>query len=201
MRTAVFGGTFDPPHSGHIALARAVINGGYADKILFIPAFRPPHKADKHATPFADRAAMLTLALHDFPAAEISLLEAQHPERLSYTFETMCELTAAHPEQRYRLLIGADSLVQLHRWHRARELAERWPILTYPRPGFPVTLAELAPHWPELLARKLVQSIMELPVSAWSSTAIRTELRQGRCPADALVPGVIKYIQEKRLYR
>ena len=201
MRTAVFGGTFNPPHSGHVKLARAVIAGGYAEKVLFIPAFRPPHKTEMSAAPFTDRVAMLKLALHDFPETEISSLEAQRPDRLSYTFETMCELTAAHPGEQYVLLIGSDSLRQLHLWYRAAELAERWPILTYPRPGETVTLAELRQHWPEPLAEKLVKTVADLPLFDYSSTVIRTALRHGEISDDALDDGVIKYIQEKRLYR
>ncbi len=201
MRTAVFGGTFNPPHLGHIKLARAVIAGNYADKILFIPAFRPPHKTGHSPAPFTDRVNMLQLALRDFAEAEISTLEERRPDRLSYTFDTMTELTEAAPQTEFLLLIGGDSLAQLHQWYRARELAEKWLVLTYPRPGNRVELSDLCRDWPEHLAAKLVKGIMEMPFFDISSTAVRDALSGGRAVKNILDAEVMKYIEEKRLYR
>ncbi len=201
MRTAVFGGTFNPPHLGHIRLARAVIDRQLAGRILFIPAFRPPHKTGMTPAPFADRVAMLRLALRDFPEAEISTMEEGRADRLSYTFDTMRELSAAKPQNHYVLLLGEDSLAQLHLWYRAAELAEAWPIITYPRPGEAVTLAYLRQFWPEHLAEKLVKSRVDLPVFDASSTTIRELLKTGGRPEKMLDDAVLKYIEEKQLYR
>jgi nicotinate-nucleotide adenylyltransferase len=204
-RLAFFGGTFDPPHVGHLAIVRAVLEGGYADGVLVAPALRPPHKSRVPTTPFPHRLAMLRLAFAGIAGTEVSEIENIADELPSYTFETLARVEARCPGDDVVLLIGSDSLRQLHTWHRAADLVSRWPLLVYPRPGEPVALAELRRHWPEETARRLLAAVLPMVEHDLSATVIRDRLAQheiGRDPglADLLPPGVGEYIHRHGLY-
>jgi nicotinate-nucleotide adenylyltransferase len=199
-RLAFFGGSFDPPHAGHLAVIRAVLDGHHADRVIVAPKSRPPHKAGVKLTPFGHRLAMLHLATAGLPAVAVSDIEMD-PAKSSFTFDTLSLLSAQHPEAEVVLLIGADSLRQLHTWRRAPELVERWPVLAHPRPGETVTLDELRQHWPEPVARRLLAGLLPALEHDVSATAIRAALARGENPADLLPPGVGEYILRHGLYR
>ena len=201
MRIAVFGGTFNPPHLGHTNLAKAVVSRGLVDKILFIPAYMPPHKLDWDMVGFDDRLNMLKLAAGALMQAEVSDIESRRPDEPSYTVVTLELLQQLNPEDELVLLIGEDSLQQLHTWSRAVELAEKWEIMTYPRPPLSVSLEDLRRDWPEALADKLYSSKVELPLYEVSSTEIRHALKHGLDVGGMLDEEVMKYIEEKSLYQ
>ncbi len=201
MRIAVFGGTFNPPHPGHIKLAAAVISNKLADKILFVPAYRPPHKSDWELVSFEDRLAMMKLAAEALPESEVSDIEGYRPDEPSYTEVTLNELTAASPSDEFVLLIGEDSLQQLHTWYSARTLVENWEILSYPRPPLNVTFDNLEEKWPKELAEKLYRGKIDLPVFDISSTEIRHALKHNLSTFGMLDDKVADYIKEKLLYR
>lgn len=201
MRIAVFGGTFNPPHPGHIKLAAAVISNKLADKILFVPAYRPPHKSDWELASFEDRLAMMKLAAEALPESEVSDIEEYRPEEPSYTEVTMNALATASPSDHFVLLIGEDSLLQLHSWYSAQKLVENWEILSYPRPPLNVTLDNLKDQWLDELAEKLFRSKVELPVFDISSTEIRHALKHNLSISGMLDDKVAHYIEEKSLYR
>lgn len=204
-RRAFFGGTFDPPHAGHLAIVRAVLEGGYADGVLVAPALHPPHKSRGPLTSFPHRLAMLRLAFAGIAGAEVSEIEDVVGEHPSYTFETLARVETHYPGHEIVLLIGGDSLRQLHTWHRAAALVSRWPVLVYPRPGEPVALTDLSRHWPEETARRLVATVLPLAEHDLSATAIRDRLARheiGQDPglAGLLPPGVGEYIHRHGLY-
>ena len=120
----LLGGSFDPVHSGHIHLARAARDGIPLDRVLFIPAFRPPHKLEKRLTDSRHRLAMLRLALKDLPWAEVDECELIRGG-VSYTADTVDTLAAAYPEAELHFIIGSDSLAELHTWRRIRDIARR----------------------------------------------------------------------------
>jgi len=112
MRIAMFGGTFDPFHRGHAAIARFVLASGRADRLIFMPAPVPPHKTDKTVSPYAVRRKMVELGMGadlDGRRMMISDLECSRTGR-SYSFDTLTELAAQFPQDRIFLLIGGDSL-------------------------------------------------------------------------------------------
>jgi len=201
MRIAVFGGSFNPPHNGHLHLVTEISRRGYADRVMLIPAFRPPHKSDRPLVAFPHRMAMTALMFAEMPEVIISDLESQRPDRPSYTFDTMLQLEKLYPEDELVLLIGADSLNTLHTWYRAAELAERWPLYAYPRPECPVEPTELGRHWRPEIAERLAAAVLPLPEMAVSSTDVRVAVRDGTSLAGLLPERVAEYIRKNRLYR
>ena len=151
--TAFFGGSFDPPHYGHLAVAQGALRSGVCDHVLWVPAFAPPHKLEARRAPFADRMAMVELLIKDESNMSVSGIEAKIAKRPSYTIDILLELEE-RSGIRPALLIGADSLLQLHTWHRSAELAKEWQILTYPRKSSPVSKEILQEHWDAKTAEK-----------------------------------------------
>lgn len=201
MRVAVYGGTFDPPHNAHLALAHAVLDRGLAGRTLFVPAADPPHKALWQVTPYAIRLAMLELAIAGEPRFEISRIEAGRLPRPSYTIETMDELSASRPDDQFVLLIGSDSLDALHTWHDAMALAERYELIVYPRKGQAPALERLEDIWPAPLAAKLRASVMaDVPQFDLSSTWLRSELANFGNAGKFIPKAVLDYIHERKLY-
>jgi len=202
MRTAFFGGTFDPVHKGHIAIAQAVLDRNMADRILFVPAPNPPHKTDQIITPFKHRFAMLALALENRPRLELSDMERRRAGK-SYTIDTLEELSSDAERGEILLLIGADSLCQLHTWKRPHDLVESFRIITYPRRGEVPDPARLRPFWSEEeIARMLASVIPDTPRFPVSSTEIREMLKKGDLKdASAFVTDrIMEYITGYHLY-
>ncbi len=201
MRIAVFGGTFDPPHNGHIQIAKAAIQAGIAERVLFVPAYKPPHKTQHKISDFKHRLAMLELALNGLGCVEISTMEAKRSNKPSYTCNTMEELSAAHPENEYLLLIGGDSLRQLHTWHRAAELVEKWELAVYPRKSETPSLKEFSKNWNAEESRKLLATTVPLPCLEMSSTDVRQKISCGERVDDLINPAVKCYIDKEKLYK
>ena len=112
----MYGGTFDPVHEGHLALARHVREKGLAGTILFVPAARPPHKG-RGLTGFPHRVRMLEIALAGYPDMAVSTIEATR-QGPSYTVDTLADLKKEHPDSRLLFVAGMDSLLELHLWYR-----------------------------------------------------------------------------------
>ena len=160
-RIGLFGGSFDPPHAGHLHVARAARGRFGLERVVFVPAAEPPHKPGRQLESGADRLAMLRLLLADEPGCETSDLELRRGGR-SFTIDTVRALPAAlgEPEDcEIYLLIGSDNLAGLPGWREARALLERVQPVVVRREG---TLADeialLAPLLPEELLRKLERS-------------------------------------------
>ncbi len=196
MKVAIFGGTFDPVHRGHLAVARAAARRFRLDRIYFVPADLPPHKQKRPITPFPHRYAMLALAL----AGERRLLPsaaeyAAGARRPNYTIHTVARFRRGlrRGDQLY-LLVGADQFREMDTWYRARALLRAVEIIVATRPG-----SSLAEGWKKLPvgARVLVLETHE-PVSA---TEIRRRAARGR-RLGGLVPRAVEgYIRKTGLYR
>lgn len=202
MRTAFFGGTFDPVHNGHLSLAREVLAQGRADRVLLVPAPQPPHKELARITPYEHRLAMVRLATGDDPRLGWSDVE-RHREGKSYTIDTLTELAAEGTYGEILLLIGADSLRQLHLWYRSHDLVRNFGLIVYPRPGEPVTGAELRRNWTAEETGKLLGALMtSVPEFPVSSTQIREIAEKGALGSGSgfVLPAVAEYINEHRLY-
>ena len=203
--TAVFGGTFDPPHNGHIHLATQIIRKGKADNVMFIPALNPPHKPDLPISSFEDRFAMTEIAASAVDSCQVSKIEAERKNKPSYTFETMSNLSERYPSHKFLLLIGLDSLLAIDTWYKAAELIQKWGIITYPRnndcPDDRHILEELTKKWDKPVAYLLLQSILKADIYDISSTEIREKIRQELNVSDYISPEVYNYIKEKGLYK
>ncbi len=188
-RLALFGGAFDPIHNGHLAAARAAAGRFQLDRVLFIPAARPPHKAACHA-PYADRVRMVELALEGDPRFEVSRIEeGAEGARPSYSIDTI-EKVRAHMAAGDELffLIGADAFAEIGAWRRWREVARAVVFLVVSRPGHVYEIP------PETRVERL--DTVDLPVS---SSEIRRKLAAGDLIVD-VPPSVLGYIASHHLY-
>jgi nicotinate-nucleotide adenylyltransferase len=190
-RIGVFGGTFDPPHNAHLALARAALAALRLDELRWIPAGQPWQKA-RTITPAAHREAMVRAAIAGEPrfVLDRSELERAGP---SYTLDTVQALHAARPQAQLFLVIGADQYAGLHTWRDWQVLLGLVTLAVANRPGaVPPVNAEVLrfPH-----------RVLPLPMLDISATDIRARAARG-LPVDALVPAeVARYIDSHALYR
>ncbi|MDP8990299.1 MAG: nicotinate-nucleotide adenylyltransferase [Acidobacteriota bacterium] len=183
MRTAIFGGTFDPIHSAHLAMARHAAEQFGLDRVLFIPAGNPPHKyAD---APFEHRYRMVELACATDPRFVASRLE--QGERKSYSIDTIERVKADCREVFF--IIGADAFADIKTWHRWQDVIGAVDFIVAARPGHRI----VSP--PEARVHRL--ETLELPVS---SSEIRDALARGETPP-ALPPAVADYIRANGLYQ
>lgn len=200
MRIAFFGGTFDPPHTGHLELARQILQSGKTDRVLFVPASDPPHKLNWKISSFADRLAMLEILTAGEPDMLVSDIERRVGLKPSYSHEIMKLLEKEFPGADLQLLIGGDSLAALHTWHDAKKIVAEYELLCYPRRGEAPDRRELARHWTPKEIDILLQSVLQMPFFDISSTAVRKSIRNGAEPEN-MDAKVLKYITDKGLYR
>mgnify|MGYP001272352223 CR=1 FL=1 len=179
-RTLLYGGSFDPPHPGHIEVPREAMEHLAFDHVLYVPAFQSPLKQRK-PTDKKHRVAMLELALADCQWASISTIELAR-EETSYTINTIEALHATYDDM--RLLIGADQWSQFRQWHRWEDILKLANPAIMPRVGFDVCDDRLLP-------------ISQLPST---STAIREQIQRGENIKDLVVPSVAQYIAQHGLY-
>lgn len=150
-RIAFFGGSFDPPHMGHIGIARAAQAALQLDTVLFAPVGSQPLKPFGSSASFEDRVAMTELAIRNLPNFAISFADAPDPSgEPNYTIDTLNRLQAQFPSARLFTLMGADSFLSLSRWYRAAEIPFVAPLIVATRPG--QALEDLAGALPEGLA-------------------------------------------------
>ena len=200
-RLAVFGGSFDPVHNGHLFLAGEVVRAGLVEEVLFVPARRPPHKSTRELAAAAHRSAMLKDALAPFPEFSLSDIELERTEEMSYTFDTLSTLARAFTEHELFFLMGMDSLVDLHTWYKSTELAGTFGFLIYPRPGVQTpAFAVLRDRFGAHNARKLLDSILDAQSIPIVATEIRRDCREGVNLAGRIPESVLHYIREHQLY-
>lgn len=201
--TAFYGGSFDPPHSGHLGIALSALASGRTDRVLLAPAFDPPHKPGHSRAPFADRLAMVKLLIDGHPGLEACDIEERLALSPSYTCEVLAALRRERPGERLQLLIGGDSLLALHTWGRAAELVEEYEILTYPRRGETPDAAVLGRHWPPQTVQKLLAGLLPGEFFEISSTNIRNGVAK-QDKMSHINSGTIKrveeYIRQHHLY-
>ncbi len=200
MNIGVFGGTFDPPHNGHISLAKSIIDNTDIDKILFVLSAAPPHKPGKPISSFKDRMNMLEIAIKNYTCFTTSDIEYKRLPKLSYMYDTLLELEKINSGDNLILIIGEDSLDQLHSWYRGKDIAGKWDILTYPRPGERVTVKSLSENWTREMSKKLVSTIQIMPVFPVSATNIRERIINKENIKDLVNSEVLDYITVNNLY-
>ena len=187
IRTAIFGGSFDPIHNGHVALARAVRDSGLADEVWFLITPLNPHKQGTNLTDEKVRFSMASIALAGEPGLVASDFEFSLP-RPSYTINTLNALEQAFEDREFLLLMGADNWQKIDRWYKGDEIVSRFGIIVYPRGG------EAAPALPENV------KWLQAPLFDISSTEIRSAVAAGENVSQWLHPDVVKFIKDKNLY-
>ena len=189
-RIGVYGGTFDPIHNTHLAIARAAREQAKLDTVLFVVSAEPPHKRGATFASAEDRLALVETAVADDPAMAASRIELDRTGP-SYTADTLDQLHALHPDAELFLIIGMDSLIDLPKWRSPDRIIELAHLLVVPRPG--------EADVPELVrGRYTMLGFQETDVS---STDIRTRIESGDPCADLLPPAVSALIQQRGLYR
>jgi nicotinate-nucleotide adenylyltransferase len=198
MRVAFFGGTFDPPHRGHIGIAKAAADVFRLDRVLFAPAGRQPLKAEIMPAPFADRLAMVRLVCAEDARFAVSEIDAPRADGTpNYTVDTLAALQKAMPEAEIFSLIGADSLLGLAHWKDPERLLELAEWIVASRPGFPLGDLAASGFTAEQRARIHLLETVHYDVAA---TDLRQRLRRGDPCSEMLSPGVVNYIAAHHVY-
>jgi nicotinate-nucleotide adenylyltransferase len=221
MRIGFFGGSFDPPHRGHIALARLATDRLGLDRVLFAPVGIQPLKRDRAEASFTDRVAMVRLAIANEPGFEVSMIDAPRPDsRPNYTIDTLRVLRATLPhDDQIVCIMGADSFLSIGKWYRAADFLVACDFVVAARPGF--DLGRLTAALPDAISvassddappgtlvlslrrgarRSRLFLLPDLDEDA-SASGVRSRLHQGEDAAALLHPAVAAWIGEHGLYR
>lgn len=184
-RTGILGGTFDPPHLGHLIMAEEVRMKMALDEVWFIPASTPPHKDGAIASP-EDRIKMVQLATASNPFFKVNTIEFERPGN-SYTYDTIKLLKENYPTMDFYFIIGADMVEYLPRWHNIDALIKLVDFVGVKRFGH-----KLSSAYPII--------DINIPMIEISSTLLRKRLEKGESVTYLTPDPVCSYIEEKRLY-
>jgi nicotinate-nucleotide adenylyltransferase len=195
-RQGLLGGTFDPPHYGHLLAAQEAHSQLDLDRVLFLPARQNPLKRGEASSDAQTRCQMVELAIQDDNRFELSLLDLERPGP-SYTVELLRAL--ARPGSQLFFLAGADILAELPRWHAPLEILQLSTLVIANRPGAPEPdLERLDARLPGASTRI---RILKIPGVDISSSDLRVRVRAGQPIRYLTPPAVERYIADKRLYR
>ena len=195
-RIALLGGTFDPPHLGHVVLARSVADALRLDRVVWMPTGNPNFKQDVKVTPAEMRLEMVELACAEDPRFEASAMEIER-EGVTYTADTLAELKAAHPGAELLFIVGTDSAMHIMRWRRAEEVAALCTVVAVVRKGFPADAVRAAHENSDI---RFDLELLELDVPGISSTEVRAAVAAGESISQLVPAGVERYIVEHGLY-
>ncbi|MDX2042754.1 MAG: nicotinate-nucleotide adenylyltransferase [Acidobacteriota bacterium] len=216
QRIAVYGGTFDPIHNGHLRVAEAILKAFAMDRMLFVPAFVPPHKRYQQISSPFHRLAMLALATADQPRMLVSAIELEAPQR-PYTIETLGRLQSELGDVQLFFVMGADSFRDVTMWREHERLLTEFSVIVATRPGYESDkniAAHLAPQLqsrcvdlrgcqapsPEHFAEPHVY-LTDYVAMDVSATAIREAVEQQQSIEHLVSPAVAAYIEKYQLYR
>jgi len=195
MRVALFGGTFNPIHIGHLIMAQYVLNFSQVQKVIFVPNGHPPHKIEDVADA-SDRFEMVKISIEDNPYFDISDFEIKKSGP-SWTIDTLKYFSSIY--ERVCFIIGSDNLSEIVNWYKAEEILRRYPLIVLPRER------DLCPIKKKIekLSSKYAQEItlIQMPIVDISSTEIRKLIRQNKSIRYMVHPKVEEYIKRKELYR
>ncbi|TCT38043.1 nicotinate-nucleotide adenylyltransferase [Providencia alcalifaciens] len=208
---ALFGGTFDPIHYGHLRPVEALANQVGLQKVILLPNHVPPHRPQPEASPI-QRLEMVKLAIQNNPLFTVDTRELQR-NTPSFTIETLSELRQelGH-EQPLAFIIGQDSLLSINTWHGWTQLLDKCHLLVCARPGYATHFTDpdmqqwLQQHQvqdPQVLSQTPCGSIFigDTPLVNISATEIREQLSEGQACEDLLPRAVYHYIQQQHLYQ
>ena len=197
-RYAIYGGSFDPVHAGHVALADCAVKQCRLDELIFMPAYISPFKQDRKVSDGKDRLAMLRTVLGTNPAFSVSDYEIRKGGP-SYTIETLRHFRDT-AEGRLYFVCGFDSMVQLDTWYEGPEILRDYPIITVRRPDTDDSLGmERMTRFRREYASDI--TVLDMPPVDASSTEIREKVRKGEDISGLVLPETEEYIIEHKLYR
>ncbi|MBU0528344.1 nicotinate-nucleotide adenylyltransferase [bacterium] len=193
MKKCIFGGTFDPPHIGHLLIAQTICEAEEFDKIIFVPALKNPHKSVGITSPIDKRLKMLEIAVEGNPHFEISDIEIKRGG-ISYSLDTIRHIKKEQNlkcEELY-FLIGSDILNDFHKWHEPLKILEECQVIVALRPGFQPSSI---PNW--ILSEIQFANIPRFELSA---TQIRKRWRENKTIRYMVTQPVWEFINENSLY-
>lgn len=202
QQIAIFGGTFDPIHWGHLLIAETALHQVPVEQIIWVPSLNPPHK---QAAAFEHRLEMLKLATKDNPAFTISLVEVNRPG-ISYAINTLIDLSAAYPNTHWYWIVGLDAFQTLPRWYCRHELAQMCDWLIAPRLLGGETIAQSELICKQVEQQLINQSIsirwqlLHIPLVGVSSSLIRQLIRVRQSIRYLVAESVRLYIAAHNLY-
>ena len=179
MRIAIFSGSFNPIHNGHLAIAREVLAQGAADELWFLISPQNPLKKNTDLWPENDRLKMVKLAIKNEKGMKASDFEFSLP-RPTYTINSLEKLKNNFPEHQFFLLVGGDNLAIFHKWFEYQRIIHEFGLIVYPRPGFQ---PENLPQYPHT-------TFISAPLIDLSATEIREKLAKGESITE-MVPGKV----------
>ena len=190
MKIGIFGGTFDPIHEGHLFLARAARDQYHLDKILFVPAFIPPHKTGRRdMTPAPYRYSMVEMGIRDERDFEVSDIEFNRPE-VSYTVDTLRAFKTRYPDDEFFLITGSDTAVEIPGWREPEEIKKMASVLVAGRPGHAAGAGGSGLLW------------IDMPPHDISSSEIRRKIAAGEPIGEKIISqNVENYIRKMKLYQ
>ncbi|MBS1788513.1 MAG: nicotinate (nicotinamide) nucleotide adenylyltransferase [Acidobacteria bacterium] len=216
QRIAVYGGTFDPIHNGHLRVAEEILNAFAMDRLLFVPAFVPPHKRGSEISSPFHRLAMLALGTADQQRMFVSAIELEAPQK-PYTIETLGRLQAETPDAQLFFVMGADSFRDVTMWREHERLLTEYDVIVAGRPGNDRNkhiVSHLAPKLQgrcvDLLGGRLPSSenftsshiyLTDYVIVDISATEIREAARKNQSVEKFVPPPVAVYIEKYQLYR
>ena len=211
-KIAFYGGSFDPPHNGHLTIARALTELFELDEFVFIPAFHAPHKKDKNPTAALHRYAMLALATNEESHVRISKIELDAPER-PFTFETLSKLKDELNDVQIFFVMGADSWAEITTWREWQTVLTLTSIIVVTRPNYKIEFSHVTDEIRQRIvdlrrkdnsrlitddSRIYITDAVQLDISA---TEIRQKIKENKTDWRELVPNeVAKYIKKYDLY-
>jgi len=197
IKIGLFGGTFDPVHNGHLAVAETVRTKLDLQKVLFIPAGQPWLKGAREITPAEHRLKMVELAIAGKPYFDISAMEIERPGA-TYTVDTLTELLKSMGDVEIYIIIGSDSLEAFPRWKEPARLLKLGYLVTVPRPGYNLPdLTAMYRQMPGLKERLIILDEPEIDVSA---SDIRRRVKEKLSFEDLVPAKVAAYIKKHKLY-
>jgi nicotinate-nucleotide adenylyltransferase len=189
-RAGIMGGTFDPPHLGHIKIAESFLDSGLIDRLIIVPAYVPPHR-ENGLSSYSLRLEMTCAAFKNTPVTSVSDIESRLPTP-SYTYGTVTHLMRLFPKTDFFLCMGSDSLNEFRTWHKYRDLLDICNLIVAERPGYAreslpsgfTGKVSFVPHEP-------------VPISA---TVLREQLQNGEDVGYKVPQDVLKIIHQEGLY-
>jgi nicotinate-nucleotide adenylyltransferase len=197
-RVGVFGGSFDPPHNAHLALASTAIAALKLDVLHIIPTGQAAYKT-RTLSPAAHRLAMAHLAFATLPAAQVDSREL-HRAGYSYTIDTLHELAAQYPKAQLHLVMGGDQFAHFGAWHRFSEIPQIATLCIAQRDHLTLTSAKIGVNMPNSLSFEAHPVRLDMPSMAVSATDIRQKIALHQDVSHLLAPAVAQYIAEHGLY-
>ncbi|MET0636365.1 MAG: nicotinate (nicotinamide) nucleotide adenylyltransferase [Chitinophagaceae bacterium] len=189
MKIGLYFGSFNPIHIGHLIIANHVLNSTELDKVWIVVSPRNPFKHSNSLLNEYDRLHLVQVAIGDDLRIRASDIEFSLPKP-SYTSVTLAHLSEKYPEHQFTIIMGSDSLQNLHKWKNAESIIGNYPIYVYPRPGFEV----------EVPANANI-TIINAPLLELSATGIRELIQQGKSIRYMVPDAVIEEIEKSGYYK